>query len=136
MLHSEHRKPEPFLTRRVLFLLALALLVTLLFVREYRRQQGPCRQQFHALETNQSHLLRVQDEDNPGDAGPPADPCSTESPFSFSLERAYAVLTLALWAVTAFCATKDITIFRKDRRRRRRRARQTEIDSQIEGGQP
>jgi len=130
------REPAPFLTRRTLLLLAASLLVTLLFVREFRREMGPCRAQFHALQTNQPRLLRVQDDDeNPGGAGLPADPCDSQSTFGFSPERAYAALSLALWAVTIFCVAADISAFRKCRRRRQRRAHRGKDGTPVGGEQ-
>lgn len=127
------RKLAPFLTRRTLLLLAASLLVTFLFVREHRRQQGPCRTQFHSQRAGKPRLLRVQDDDeNPGDAGLPADPCNSRGVFTISPERAYAALALALWGVTVFCSAQDISAFRKSLRRRRMR-RSQHVD--IEGGQ-
>jgi hypothetical protein len=128
------RKLAPFLTRRTILLLAASLLVTLLFVREHRRQQGPCRSQFHSQQVSKPRFLLVQDDDeNPGDAGLPADPCDAKRVFNISPERAYAALALSLWAVTGFCSAQDISAFRKSlRRRRMRRAGNA---SRIEGGQ-
>jgi hypothetical protein len=128
------RKLVPFLTRRTLLLLAASLLMTFLFVREHRRQQGPCRTQFHSQQVSKPRLLRVQDDDeNPGDAGPPADPCDAKGVFNMSPERAYAALALALWAVTGFCSVQDISTFRKSLRRRRMRGAGNRPE--IEGGQ-
>jgi len=134
-LHSAQRKPEPFLRGRTLLLLGISLVVTLLFVREHRRQQGPCSTQFHARMSSKPRLLLVQDDEDPGDPGPPADPCNNQRVFSISPERAYAALALALWGVTAFCAAQDITAFRKDRRRRQRRTHHAGNRTSVKGGQ-